>query len=149
MRAVEKLGRHVCRVKFCNGPVLAKKLCAAHYRRKIKNGTLQSHIPIKRRVFGQTIIKTPEYRAWRSMKQRCYNPENKFFYRYGGRGIKVCKRWHKSENFLADMGKKPAPNLSLERINNNKGYSPANCKWATQKEQIANRNKFKRKSLRE
>lgn len=47
------------------------------------------------------------------------------------------------------MGKKPAPNLSLERINNNKGYSPANCKWATQKEQIANRNKFKRKSLRE
>jgi hypothetical protein len=71
------------------------------------------------------------------MIDRCDNIRNRYFYNYGGRGIKVCERWHKFENFYADMGD---PNgLTLERINNDKGYSPTNCKWATRKDQAKNR----------
>ena len=80
-----------------------------------------------------------EYAAWRGMLHRCENQTNKYWYRYGGRGISVCPQWHKFENFLADMRLKPSPDLSLERIDNDAGYSPANCKWATAQEQNANR----------
>lgn len=73
------------------------------------------------------------------MKRRCFNPKDSRFYRYGGRGITVCKRWLILENFLKDMGKKSSPEFPLERINNNKGYYPTNCKWATRIEQIRNR----------
>jgi hypothetical protein len=73
------------------------------------------------------------------MHSRCYNPACNGFQNYGGRGITVCKRWHKFENFLADMGQRPAPGLTLERTNNSRGYLPSNCKWATQKEQAANK----------
>lgn len=82
---------------------------------------------------------TSEYRAWRSMKDRCANPKNKAFHRYGGRGIKVCKRWRKFENFFADMGKKPSIVHSLDRIKNNKGYNPVNCAWRTPREQQNNK----------
>jgi hypothetical protein len=80
----------------------------------------------------------PEYWVWYGMLHRCYNPAATGFKNYGGRGIKVCKRWHKFANFLADMGERPT-NLTLERINNSRGYSPANCRWATRKEQTANK----------
>ena len=83
---------------------------------------------------------TPENRAWGDMKQRCHNKDNKRYHRYGGRGIKVCKRWRKSfENFIKDMGLRPSPKHSLERIDNNKGYLPSNCTWATREDQYRNR----------
>lgn len=85
------------------------------------------------------------FRAWSEMKTRCYNPNRKKDFRnYGARGITVCDRWRDSfENFLADMGEKP-PGLTLERIDNERGYSPDNCKWATYSEQNRNRRPFKR-----
>ena len=83
---------------------------------------------------------TPEWRVWHNMNQRCYNKNNPGYKYYGGRGIKVCKRWRESfENFLKDMDKRPSPELTIERINNDKGYRESNCKWATRKEQNNNR----------
>lgn len=81
----------------------------------------------------------PEYSAWHSMKGRCLNPNHHDFHNYGGRGITVCERWLKFENFYADMGKRPE-GKSLDRFPNNDGnYEPGNCRWATPKEQSNNR----------
>lgn len=80
---------------------------------------------------------TSIYRRWNSMLQRCLNARNKSFKNYGGRGITVCERWLKFENFLADMGL-PPPGLSLDRIDNDLGYFKENCRWATASEQRIN-----------
>lgn len=82
--------------------------------------------------------KTSTYAVWSSMRQRCENPARKDFSRYGGRGLQVCERWKSFENFLQDMGARPE-GLTLERIDGAKGYEPANCRWATSKEQARNR----------
>src|SRR5215467_8883535 len=91
----------------------------------------------------------PEYKAWSSMRQRCQNPNNPGYKDYGGRGIKVCERWQKFENFYADMGPRP-DNHSLERINNDGDYEPSNCRWASNLEQQKNkRGKWKIGAWRE
>jgi len=83
---------------------------------------------------------TPEYRSWQMMKSRCRNPNNASYKNYGGRGIKICKRWINSfENFLKDMGPRPSAQHTLDRKNNDGNYTPKNCQWATKKEQVANR----------
>lgn len=79
------------------------------------------------------------YRSWNGMKDRCLNKKNKNYYRYGGRGIRVCKRWSDSfANFLADMGDRPAGHF-LDRINFNGDYGPKNCRWANAKLSSENR----------
>lgn len=86
------------------------------------------------------LTKTVEYKTWSAMKRRCYNPETESYSDYGARGITVCERWKNSfENFLADMGKRPSNEHSIERINVDGHYEPGNCKWGTIDEQNNNK----------
>lgn len=83
---------------------------------------------------------TPAYRSWSGMLHRCYKTTNIGWENYGGRGIKVDKRWHDFSNFLADMGERP-PGKSLDRIDVNGNYGPGNCRWADASEQSSNQRK--------
>lgn len=89
---------------------------------------------------------SPEYRSWMQMAQRCANQKNPAFSRYGGRGIRVCDRWASFDNFIADMGPRPA-GTSIDRIDNDGGYEPGNCRWATTTEQARNQKKTRRLTL--
>jgi len=81
---------------------------------------------------------TPAYHSWKAMKARCDNPNNPAFDYYGGRGIKICSRWYRFEDFLADMGSRP-DGLTLDRIDPDGDYEPGNCRWASRAEQVRNR----------
>lgn len=81
---------------------------------------------------------TPEYRTWKSMLGRCRIKTSTSYKHYGARGISVCERWSSFENFLADMGRRPSPMHSIDRIDNDGNYEPGNCRWATTNVQSRN-----------
>lgn len=84
--------------------------------------------------------KTPEYQVWKGMHQRCNNPKNKSFVRYGGRGIKICDAWlHSFDTFIGDMGPRPSDQHSIDRIDNNGDYAPDNCRWVLEDVQQLNK----------
>lgn len=83
-----------------------------------------------------------EYETWKRIRQRCYNPNNQDYIYYGARGICVCSRWDDFQNFIADMGPRPSPRHSIDRIDVNGNYEPQNCRWATSEIQRRNRRDY-------
>lgn len=90
-----------------------------------------------RRTHGQT--GSPEYRSWRAMRSRCLMESDGSYRNYGGRGIGIVPEWSDFENFLRDMGTKPNRQFDLDRIDNNKGYGPDNCRWVSRKRNLNNK----------
>lgn len=91
------------------------------------------------RVTKHGLHTTPEYQAWADMKTRCTCATNKSFRNYGGRGISYCPSWEEFSVFITDMGVRPSPQHTLDRIDNNKGYSANNCRWVVMKTQQRNK----------
>lgn len=129
--------------KYVPGPKRAAWLCECKCGKtkvvpgwRLRNGSVTScgcsHVK-----HGQ--VRSPEYTIWNGMIQRCTNPKNKSYPDYGGRGIKVDPRWLDFANFYSDMGQRPGPEYSIDRKENDLGYEPGNCRWATPEEQVNNK----------
>lgn len=109
-------------------------------------GCRQKDVQAKR-LYRHGLARSALYTTWAGMLQRCYNTKSTAYYLYGRRGITVCERWKTFENFAADMGERPSPTHSIDRKDNDKGYSPDNCRWATKKQQSQNTRWSKARSI--
>lgn len=120
---------------------VAKSVSGDSLRRglSLSCGCYRSEKAKARMIHGKS--RTSLYVCWVSMRQRCQNPHHEKFKNWGARGITVCDAWGDFETFSRDMGNPPSPLHSLDRIDNTKGYSPDNCRWATPKEQSTNTRK--------
>jgi hypothetical protein len=142
-RRYVRASSEICTMDGCEKKHRARGLCLMHYWRWSQHG--DPSIAERRTKHGR--YRTPEYFAWDNMRQRCGNPKHPEYKNYGARGIKVCERWKLFINFFADMGERPSPELSLDRINNDGNYEPGNCRWATPKEQANNQRRTKLKEV--
>lgn len=130
----DRAGKAVWRFRCACGTEITARASSVRYRREASCGCLQRETAIK-----HGMRKSPEYKSWNQMLERCRNKNHHAYKDYGGRGITVCERWFKFENFFADMGRRPE-GRSIDRYPNKDGnYEPGNCRWATPKEQIDNR----------
>ena len=133
-------GRNVlwkCRCDCSGKEVIVYGTCLKNGQTK-SCGCLQRE-KIKEKSTKHGKRKSPIYKVWINIRQRCYNPNNQDYRYYGGRGIKVCERWHKFENFYEDMGDIYKNGLTIERINNDGHYEPKNCKWVIPSKQQWNK----------
>ena len=129
----------ICKIEGCDLKSRASGYCQKHYRRGYRHGN-----PLTTKIETHDKSNSPEYYTWGAMKQRCYNPESKFYPRYGGRGITVCDRWNNSFTaFFEDMGLRPSPKHQIDRIYNDGNYEPGNCRWVTNEVNTRNRSTTK------
>jgi hypothetical protein len=126
-----------CKIDGCENASHTLGMCRKHYMRTYRRGS--PNIALKPGVPGEGRRQHFMYNAWAGMINRCHNPNNSSYERYGARGVYVCQRWRDDFlNFLADMGERP-DGMTLDRIKPHGPYEPDNCRWATPAEQRANR----------